>query len=291
MTPHYDAPRKISDHSYQIREIGFKQQTNRKLVDVSKCYLVVPSINQKLLEMREDAHRRAQFGQLKRPKKGATLLLRDAMDEEGNNIVETDPNKYIFTTVHNVTFQFLAGNFFQTNPYMLPVMVDKVKEAVILASEPENKCTHLIDAYCGSGLFALTCASEMETCVGIEVNKKAIAEATLTAERNNIDNVQFVAASAEAIFDSSSTVQTFPRDQTVVIVDPPRAGCSEEFLKQLYIYNPKRIVYMSCDPTTQARDAKSILNDANGDYKLLSIQPLDLFPQTRHIECLMVFQR
>merc|ERR1712232_1065305 len=133
------------------------------------------------------------------------------------------------------------------------------KEAIIY---DVSGCTHLIDAYCGSGLFALTCgAPEMETVVGIEVNSKAIDEATLTASKNNIDNVEFVAASAEAIFDSSLKVQNFPRDKTVVIIDPPRSGCSEEFLNQLYNYNPKRLVYMSCDPATQARDAKSILND------------------------------
>lgn len=290
MTPHYDKPTKLLDqeNSYQIREIGFKQQTNRRLVDVPYCHIMTPAINEKLIEMREEAHANAKIGNLRRPKKGATLLLRDACDEEGNTIVETDPNAYIFNTVHNVTFQVLAGNFFQNNPYMLPVMVDKVKEAII---HDVSGCTHLIDAYCGSGLFALTCAPEMETVVGIEVNSKAIEEATLTATKNNIHNVEFVAASAEAIFDSSSKVQNFPRYKTVVIIDPPRSGCSEEFLNQLYNYNPKRLVYMSCDPATQARDAKSILNDNDNGYKLLSVQPLDLFPQTRHIECLMVFER
>ena len=83
-------------------------------------------------------------------------------------------------------------------------------------------------------------------------------------------------------------VGDFPRDTTVVVVDPPRKGCSVEFLDQLNEYRPARVVYMSCDPATQARDAKFLLSFG---YRISSIQPFDLFPQTRHIECLAVFER
>ena len=73
------------------------------------------------------------------------------------------------------------------------------------------------------------------------------------------------------------------------MVDPPRKGCSEEFLKQLYEYSPERVVYMSCGPATQARDAKGIIEI--GGYEIVSIQPFDLFPQTKHVESLIVFER
>lgn len=117
------------------------------------------------------------------------------------------------------------------------------------------------------------------------INDKAIAEASGNADANNITNCEFLAASAENIFD---VIPDFPRDQCVVVVDPPRKGCSEEFLEQLYQFSPSRVVYMSCDPTTQARDASGLVDQG---YKITSVLPFDLFPQTRHIECLMVLDR
>jgi 23S rRNA (uracil1939-C5)-methyltransferase/tRNA (uracil-5-)-methyltransferase len=115
-----------------------------------------------------------------------------------------------------------------------------------------------------------------------------------------------VGASAEAIFMSDDTVEVvklssekeeltsilvreFPKSTTTVVIDPPRKGCSEEFLKQLYQFSPERVVYMSCDPSTQARDAEGIVG--TGGYAITSVQPFDLFPQTRHIECLIVFEK
>ena len=83
-------------------------------------------------------------------------------------------------------------------------------------------------------------------------------------------------------------VNDFPRETTTVIIDPPRKGCSVEFLDQLFQFGPERIVYMSCDPVTQARDSTGIVA---ANYKIISIQPFDLFPQTRHIECLVTFER
>ena len=148
-------------------------------------------------------------------------------------------------------------------------------------------------------MFALSCASKVDLCVGIELQTKAIEEATENAKLNNIENCQFVAASAEAIFLSppkitikgyeNVAIKDFPRDKTVVVLDPPRKGCSGKFLEQLYEYSPQRVVYMSCGPTTQARDAKGIVEI--GGYDIVSIQPFDLFPQTKHIECLMVFEK
>jgi 23S rRNA (uracil1939-C5)-methyltransferase/tRNA (uracil-5-)-methyltransferase len=179
-------------------------------------------------------------------------------------------------------------------------MVDHVVAAATKHGRNGMQMTHLIDCYCGSGLFCLTAASYFQVLVGIEVVDKAVEEARENAALNGIENCAFVAASAEAIFESKQPVllpslqrepclvRDFPRDETVVVVDPPRKGCSPEFLAQLYNFGPQRVVYMSCDPATQARDAKGIVE--NG-YEITSIQPFDLFPQTRHIESLIVFER
>ena len=245
ITPHYEAPTKIGEGSYQIREIGFKVKNSRKLLDVPYCHIATEAINEELTVVRATRRQDAFEGNLKKPKKGATLLFRDV-----NEGVVTDNTQYVTTTVAGLTFRFMAGNFFQNNPFMLPVMVDHVVAAATTVSGNNNnsKMTHLIDCYCGSGLFSLSTAASFDVCVGIEVNEKAIEEARQNAELNGIDNCAFVAASAEAIFDSTTPVegdvlvQDFPRDTTVIVCDPPRKGCSEEFLDQLYAFGSQRIV-------------------------------------------------
>jgi 23S rRNA (uracil1939-C5)-methyltransferase/tRNA (uracil-5-)-methyltransferase len=177
---------------------------------------------------------------------------------------------------------------------------------------------HLIDWYCGSGLFCIGPLLRFDTCIGIEVNKMAISEAQENAALNSVRNRDFVAASAEAIFSSEVPVGAsgginngrgedngnkdkkksggllvwnFLQDTMVVVVNPPRKGCSVDFLDQLNKYQPARVVYMSCDPAMRERDAKLLISFG---YRILSIQPFDLFPQTpqtRHIECLAIFKR
>ena len=291
ITPHYEAPVKNPDgNSYRITEIGFKKKSSRRIVDVPYCHIATEAINSRLTDLRMEKRDEAASGTLRSVKKGATLLLRDA-----NEGVVTDNNQYVTTNVSGLTFRFKAGNFFQNNPFMLPVLVEHVVEAATQVTSDGKQMTHLIDCYCGSGLFGLATAPYFQQCVGIEVNENAIEEARINAQINGIQNCAFVAATAEAIFNTETSiqnsnvlVQNFPRETTAVVLDPPRKGCSEEFLEQLYIYGPQRVVYMSCDPATQARDSKGMV--AAG-YSITSIQPFDLFPQTRHIECLIVLER
>jgi len=322
ITPHYQAPIEHFDGTFELQAIGFQRSSNRNLVDVPECFIAMPAINEKYKETREALHEKAQRGLLNQPPpkkkkkkrkrrgskggaKGATLLFRQADDENDEDgtpksIVVTDHNQYMTTTIKGLKFRYIAGNFFQNNNYVVPLMVDAVVEAATMPVAATGKPpSNLIDCYCGSGLFAISAASRFDLCVGIELNSKAIEEATANAVSNDITNCQFMAASAEAIFTSppeitiagfeKQRVQTFDRQETTVIVDPPRKGCSEEFLKQLYEYSPQRIVYMSCGPATQARDAKGIVEV--GGYEITSIQPFDLFPQTKHIESLVVFEK
>jgi 23S rRNA (uracil1939-C5)-methyltransferase/tRNA (uracil-5-)-methyltransferase len=315
LTPHYQAPVKMGDNEYELQAIGFQQMFSRKLVDVEDCPIATPAINAKYKETRQSLQEQAKQGLLNNKKKsrknrrskkvdvGATLLFRQADDDEnGNPVVVTDYTEYMTTTVKGVIFRYQAGNFFQNNDFVVPLMVDGVLDAAIkpvAGTESTKPPSYFIDCYCGSGLFALSASSKFKLCVGIEVNKKAAEEATYNAELNKIKNCQFVAASAEALFTSppaltiagfeDQKIQDFPREETVVILDPPRKGCSGSFLEQLYKYSPQRIVYMSCGPTTQARDAKGIVEV--GGYDIVSVQPFDLFPQTKHVENLMVFEK
>lgn len=309
LTPHYQAPAKRKRGQQEktsskspiamIDAIGFQKQTNRAILDVPACPIATPAINRRYQELRHELLLEPPKG-----KKGATLLLRqanvDLSDDTHPEPVTVDHKTYLTTRVRGLEFSYLAGNFFQNNLYVLPLMVDHVLDhaATVAGSSMDSAdsttsrtmTTHLVDCYCGSGLFAISAAAahhdHLQAIVGIEINDRAVLEATNNAIKNNVSGVcQFVAATAEGIFDQ---IQDFPRDTTCTILDPPRKGCSEDFLDQLFQFGPAKIVYMSCDPSTQARDAQDMV--AAG-YTITSVQPFDLFPQTRHIECLMVLER
>ena len=109
------------------------------------------------------------------------------------------------------------------------------------------------------------------------------AWAKKNAQLNGIQNAEFIEASAEAIFKNID----FPSDQTTILVDPPRAGCSKNFLNQLFQFGPSKVVYTSCDPATQMRDLRDF--DEQG-YDVTDVQPFDLFPQTKHLECIVTLE-
>mmetsp|Transcript_31080 Transcript_31080/g.73249 ORF Transcript_31080/g.73249 Transcript_31080/m.73249 type:complete len:553 (+) Transcript_31080:281-1939(+) len=315
LTPRYQAPVKLGDDQFELGPIGFQQVSCRDLIDVEECPIATPAINAAYKETRDDLHEKASKGLLNNRKRrkrnrrsrsvdlGASLLFRegDPDPDTGKPVVVSEFNEYMTTTAKGIKFRYRASNFFQNNNYVVPLMVDAViVSALVPVGGPDGKVpSYLLDCYCGSGLFALTASKKFKLCVGIELNEDAIEEATVNAEMNSIKNCQFVAASAEALFTSAPAltihgfenqkIQDFPREETVVVLDPPRKGCSGSFLEQLYEYSPQRIVYMSCGPKTQARDAKGIVEV--GGYDIVSIQPFDLFPQTRHVECLMVFEK
>jgi 23S rRNA (uracil1939-C5)-methyltransferase/tRNA (uracil-5-)-methyltransferase len=264
ITPHFREPPNRGNVP-----IGFQKADSRAIVDVPQCPIASDAINEKLTELRTDLRRgKHSF------RRGATVVLRDS--DQG---VSTDMKAILTTKVGDLSFRFIAGEFFQNNPHVLPRMVEYV---VSQAAAPG--IDYLVDAYCGVGVFALCGASKFEAVHGVEVNAKTHELASQNAEVNGIGNCRFELGQAEAIFNHLD----FPSKKTAVILDPPRKGCDKQFLEQLLDYGPARIIYVSCGPDTQARDAK-ILVDA--DYKVMAVQPFDLFPHTRHIENIMVFAK
>jgi 23S rRNA (uracil1939-C5)-methyltransferase/tRNA (uracil-5-)-methyltransferase len=115
---------------------------------------------------------------------------------------------------------------------------------------------------------------------GIEVSEASLLWARENATANSIDNATFHLGSAEAIFAQID----FPPELTAVVIDPPRKGCSPEFLDQLFAFGPASVIYVSCDPATQMRDLARFREQ---NYRLTRVQPFDLFPQTRHLECVV----
>ena len=265
ITPHFQRPKPGED--FPIGFLEFNRRT--RLVDVYNCPIAMDEINEALQPIRDDVKRRAA-----EYKKGATLLLRATEDR-----VETDHRAPVSEKVGDLKFNFLAGDFFQNNPFILDSFTGHAAEQ---AKGPNQK--YLLDAYCGSGLFGLTLAKNFEQVVGIELSETSADWARRNAKTNGIENASFIASSAEALFADIP----FPSEQTSVLIDPPRKGCSVDFLNQLFAFGPSRVVYVSCNPATQMRDLKSFLEKG---YKIESIQPFDLFPQTRHLECVIALSR
>jgi len=262
ITPHFQQPKEGTPGP-----IGFLRTGQRfNLIDVPHCPIASAALNQALPAVREEVH--AQAANYRR---GATLLLRESAD----GTVLTRNDALCEQRVGPLTFRFPAGSFFQTNPSILPAFVEHVR-----AEAGRSGPRFLVDAYCGSGLFALCCASEFERVAGIEVSEASLVWARENATANGIDNATFHLGSAEAIFAQID----FPPELTAVVIDPPRKGCSPEFLDQLFAFGPASVIYVSCDPATQMRDLARFREQ---NYRLTRVQPFDLFPQTRHLECVV----
>jgi len=230
----------------KITALGFLHHSNKdQIIDINQCAIAASQIND-ILPSFKNQHAPED------------ILLRLNGEK-----VETHPNNAVVETVGDLKFHFLAGDFFQNNSSILKKLTEYVCEQSL-----------------GSGLFALTSAAHFEQVTGVEFSATSADWARFNADHNGIKNVDFHAASAEHIFSNIS----YNPEQTSVIIDPPRAGCSQDFLKQLFNFKPSRVVYVSCDPATQMRDLVAF-REAN--YEVKAIQPFDLFPHTRHLECVI----
>jgi 23S rRNA (uracil1939-C5)-methyltransferase/tRNA (uracil-5-)-methyltransferase len=205
------------------------------------------------------------------------------LDASGH--VTTDYDEIITETITptdgsaTLKLRFLARDFFQNNPFILPAFT-----AYVRAQAAASGARFLVDAYCGSGLFALSAATAFEQVAGIEISESSIVFARQNATANGLANVTFQAGDAADIFAGLA----FAPADTAVIIDPPRKGCDESFLKQLFAYGPRAVVYVSCDPATQMRDLRAF---TAAGYELTAVQPFDLFPQTRHLECVITLRK
>ena len=124
-----------------------------------------------------------------------------------------------------------------------------------------------------SWFICTSCADHFKSVLGVEISEAAIQLAKANAQVMNVNNVRFQIGKAEAIFQNVH----FSKDETSVIIDPPRKGCDRLFIDQLIDFNPQRIIYVSCDPATQARDLRYFIE---GGYQVIKVQPFDLFPHT-----------
>ena len=187
---------------------------------------------------------------------------------------------YIDDVLCERKFRISARSFYQVNSVQTQVLYSKAMEAAQLTGQER-----VLDAYCGIGTIGLCAADKAKTVLGVEINGDAVHDAIANAKRNNITNADFIHADA-ALFMQEAAENGERFD--IVFADPPRAGCSKVFLEALIKLAPKRVVYISCNPETLARDMYSLTK--NG-YKTEMIQPVDMFPHTKHIECVVLMSR
>ena len=171
------------------------------------------------------------------------------------------------------TYRISVKSFYQVNPVQVEHLYQKAIAFAELKSTDE-----VIDAYCGIGTISLSMAQYVKKVYGVEIVKQAIIDAKENADRNNISNVDFTCQDAgEFMVDFAKKNKHID----VVMVDPPRKGCSQVFLDQLITLSPDKVVYISCDVATQARDIAYLQEHG---YHADLCQPVDMFPQSHHIE-------
>jgi tRNA/tmRNA/rRNA uracil-C5-methylase (TrmA/RlmC/RlmD family) len=251
----------------QKLNIGFIRADCGLVEDIEECKIAEPALNEQIRHVR--AH--------PPPKGGIKVVLR----------------------VQPEDWDVPPDSFFQNNFFLLPKLVETIRGFLRDAGVQASACSeiappqseeqakawtptkHLIDLYCGVGFFGIELAGAVESFVGVEYDHLAIKSARQNAAARKIPNGEFVAAKAEGIF--GEVLKRFSPEATAVILDPPRKGCQPEILRLLREMKPAQVVYVSCHPATMARDLNVLCGD--GVFDLARVQPLDMFPQTQHVEC------
>ncbi len=278
-------------HLNEEGRLGFLTFRGWEVVPIKVCYIMHPLIDEvfRALDL--------AFPQLKRvsikvgTRTGQKLLILE-MEEDVIPALEVDEplscveflsdgtlltlvgDSHIVEEARGRYFRISAASFFQVNTKQLERLIEVVWG--YLAPEGHEV---LLDAYCGVGTFGLSLAGEVGQVIGVEESDGTLADARFNAQEG--ENVEFIGGRVEDILSDLVKVD-------VAILDPPRPGCGREVINHLARLAPAKIIYVSCDPATLARDIKRL---REGGYHLVEAQPVDMFPQTYHIEAVALLER
>ena len=224
----------------------------------------IPNL-QKLVQMMDDAVYEAEYSL-------ESVVLRDL---KGNDKPVAGSN-VIHDRIGDLTFEISAASFYQVNPVQAERLYDKVREYCAFSDVKPV----ILDLYCGVGTIGLYCADRAAEVIGIEVVKEAVLDANRNAVINGIVNARYICDKAEDVLPIQAEQEPVKR-ASIAILDPPRAGCRPKLLETVADLGIERIVYVSCDPATLARDIK-LLGDRG--YALREVSPVDMFPHTAEVE-------
>lgn len=272
--------------SFEVKEkLCYKMRKSTNLVDINYCYLLDNNINDIVHVLNNLNLKNINNITIRTGEEDIMVIIRgnpaheiiDALKEKARSIYVNDNLVYgksnIVSKIGNYEFFVSDKSFFQVNKYNVKNLYDKVLEYAELTGN-EN----ILDLYCGTGTIGIYLSKYAKSVIGIEVNEQAIFDANVNKNKNNIENISFIC-------DTTSNINNIVNnDFDVIIVDPPRSGLDKNTINFLINSKAKRIVYVSCDIMTLVRD----LNILKQDYDIREITPVDMFPNTYHVECVCV---
>ncbi|MDZ4164305.1 MAG: class I SAM-dependent RNA methyltransferase [Smithellaceae bacterium] len=252
--------------------IGFHQEESNLLVEIDPCEIADGSINHALQRLRQD------LGAGKIRALPARLPIWSSSDGEG--LICTNAKRTVERQVKDMVLSVPAAGFFQANLFLVNRLVDLVVELCALEGTET-----VVDCYCGSGLFSLFLADRAGRLFGIEADSAALSLARLNLTRAGRQETLFFAGDV-----GRELTERFVRGgikTDVLVLDPPRPGLAKEVMAGIFSLQPRRLVYISCNPATLARDIRHL---SAAGYLLRSVHPLDMFPQTAHIEVVALLE-
>jgi len=272
-------------------KLGFQAPNSNKVVEITECHLPEPSINDLWHQLEFEPGTNIERVSLRAGVDDDLMLVLESESPETpeleieagisithvyeENTVVIAGSDHILMRVLDRDFKVSAASFFQVNTVMAEKMVQH-----LLTCLPVSLSTTLLDVYCGVGLFSAFLATKCGRVIGIESSESSCEDFTVNLDE--FDNVELYEGEAEDV------IPHLEAKPDVVVVDPPRAGLDKAVVDGILKLSPSLIAYVSCDPSTLARDAARLIN---GGYKLKEVTPFDLFPQTYHIESISIFER
>ncbi|KAK3051981.1 tRNA(m5U54)methyltransferase [Extremus antarcticus] len=314
----------------EVPPIGYMKKGTKKTMDIEDCPIGTEAVRGGMKR-----ERKRVSDEIDKYQRGATLLLRESterikksdngqqlngdgekpehdavLEDRGDYIHRktciTDSKAISTEYVDSFRFDNPAGAFFQNNNSILPLITQYIRDNILGTSPPTNstpsrptkpRIKNLVDAYSGSGFFTITLSSLFQKSIGIDISPQSIASASMNAKLNNLPEgaTRFIAADAAKLFESLD-VETYKPEETVVVLDPPRKGCDEGFIRQLLGFAPERICY--------ARDVGWLVGGIAGEgkeegegkgvdglYEIESLRGFDFFPQTGHVEGVAILRK
>lgn len=244
----------------------------RKAFKTNEIMVVLVTTDKKIPHVEELTER------LKSEVKNIKSIVQNINDKDTNMVMGYEcvnlwGADYICDYIGKYKFNISPLSFFQVNPIQTEVLYNKALEYADLSGDEV-----VFDAYCGTGTISLFLSQKAKKVYGVEIISQAIDNAKVNAKVNNIDNAEFFVGKSEEVIPELIEKGIIP---DVIVVDPPRKGCDSKLLDALGKAKPRRIVYVSCDPSTLARDLKYLEQEG---YNTVEVQPVDMFPMTKHVE-------
>jgi len=290
-------PEIISVNSYNYRnkvvfhvcddKIGFYKQGTNDLIEINKCLLLDNRINELIKLFNKLDLTYIEKITVRTTSKEVMVVFYgfidkiDILKEKVDSIILINIKEkllygksYIKEQINDLKFIISHNSFFQVNTYAMIKLYDKVVEYANLSKDDS-----VLDLYCGTGTIGIYLSKYCKDVLGIEIIENAIKDANINKELNNIDNISFICGDVGKLIDSEYK-------QDVLVVDPPRVGLDKKTRKVILDNEYKRVVYVSCDPMTLVRD----LSDLSKKYEIKDVTLVDMFPNTYHVESVVLLE-